>query len=84
MASMDPHTTLDNRLVDELRILSAREVSALIGRSLVTLERWRRQKKGPLFIRMSGTRVGYPAHELKAWQAKALSTIAKETQKLGQ
>ncbi len=49
---------------------SPREVAAILGRSLVTLERWRRDGKGPPFVRLAGTRVGYPVAALHEWASR--------------
>lgn len=53
----------------DLELLTAAKVAKLVGRSTVTLERWRRLKKGPPYIRLSGARVAYPVSKLREWLA---------------
>lgn len=46
--------------------LTAREAAALLKRSPVTLERWRRLRMGPPFLRVCG-RVLYRANDIATW-----------------
>jgi hypothetical protein len=46
--------------------LSSAELAAKLGRSVVTLERWRRLRKGPPFYRVMG-RVVYDPTDVDAW-----------------
>ncbi len=47
--------------------LSAKQLSALLGPSLVTLSRWRSLGKGPPFIRLSMCSVVYPVGRYREW-----------------
>ncbi|MEO5561366.1 MAG: helix-turn-helix domain-containing protein [Dokdonella sp.] len=46
--------------------LTSRELSSRIGRSPVTLERWRRHRIGPPFFRICG-RVLYDPADVASW-----------------
>lgn len=48
-------------------ILSAKQLSALMGPSLPTLSRWRSLGRGPPFIRLSACSVGYPLGRYRQW-----------------
>lgn len=47
--------------------LSPKDVAARLGVSEKTLERWRREGKGPPFVKVSYKRVRYMVKELDAW-----------------
>jgi|GEM_PF-2385106 len=46
--------------------LSSAELAIKLGRSVTTLERWRRLRKGPPFYRVMG-RVVYDPADVDAW-----------------
>ncbi len=46
--------------------LTSAELAAKLGRSVITLERWRRLRKGPPFYRVMG-RVVYDQADVDAW-----------------
>ncbi|MBT2145289.1 MULTISPECIES: helix-turn-helix domain-containing protein [unclassified Rhodanobacter] len=46
--------------------LTPREAAAVLKRSPVTLERWRRLRRGPPFLRVCG-RVLYRAGDIAGW-----------------
>lgn len=48
------------------RYATPREAAAVLNRSLVTLERWRRLRQGPPFYRVAG-RILYGRRELLSW-----------------
>jgi hypothetical protein len=50
------------------RFASPPEAAAVLNRSLVTLERWRKNGKGPPFVRFSGRKIEYPVPELMTWK----------------
>lgn len=49
------------------RLLSSQQMSELAGVSTVTLSRWRSQRKGPPWIRLSASNVGYPLGQYRDW-----------------
>jgi predicted site-specific integrase-resolvase len=51
------------------KTLRTEELATQLGRSVVTLERWRRLRKGPPYIRMMG-RVIYRQVDVDAWLEK--------------
>jgi len=53
---------------DERRYLSTRQLAELTGLSHVTLELWRRQGRGPAFLRL-GRRVRYDMRDVETWMA---------------
>lgn len=54
---------------DPAALLSSQRVSELIGVAPVTLSRWRSLGKGPTYVRLGPSRVGYPIGALQAWLA---------------
>lgn len=57
-----------NSLSDDM-LINSRKAAELLGISTVTLARWRAEKKGPPFIRLGPTRVGYPVGRYREWVA---------------
>lgn len=53
--------------MDELRLLKEVEVADLLGLNPSTLRTWRREHRGPAFIRLSPTVVRYPAKAVKEY-----------------
>jgi excisionase family DNA binding protein len=52
-------------------LLTREEVAELLGISVITLDRWRKQGKGPLHIRLDAARgVRYRRESLEAWLAQ--------------
>ena len=54
-------------VVPEDRLLSTRQLAELTGLSAVTLSRWRSQRKGPPWIRLSASSVAYPLGGYREW-----------------
>jgi predicted DNA-binding transcriptional regulator AlpA len=50
-------------------IRSERDAARLLGVSVRTLQRWRRDGGGPNFVRLGARRVGYGEAELERWAA---------------
>lgn len=48
-------------------LLSSKQLASVMGVSLITLSRWRSDGKGPPFVRLSATKVGYPIGGYLAW-----------------
>ena len=49
-------------------LLTPKDLARLTGRRPRTLEIWRREGRGPAFVRLSGRRgVRYPSSAVKAW-----------------
>lgn len=46
--------------------ITAREAAEMLNRSPITLERWRRLRQGPPFLRVMG-RVLYRADDIASW-----------------
>ncbi len=59
-------TTVHTNNVDEL--LDAASTALFLGLSERTLERWRRERTGPSFIRMSARASRYRLSDLRAWR----------------
>ena len=53
--------------LNDLRVLTAAEASELLTVSMPVLERWRRDRTGPRFLRLSARRVGYRLADILAW-----------------
>lgn len=49
-----------------IRLLTPAEAGRKIGRSELTLGRWRRERRGPAYIRL-GARVAYDERAIDAW-----------------
>ena len=62
-----PTRSLDELPKDDAALLSPAEAAAFLKCSTFTLGRWRRLKKGPPYIRLSGARVAYRRGALNAW-----------------
>lgn len=58
--------------------LTSAQVAAQLSRSVITLERWRRLRKGPPFYRVMG-RVVYDQADVDAW----LESQKQETGRAG-
>jgi predicted DNA-binding transcriptional regulator AlpA len=56
----------DEITIDGLRLISERRVGATLGFSKRTLQRWRQENKGPLWVKI-GRRIYYDEDKLKAW-----------------
>jgi predicted DNA-binding transcriptional regulator AlpA len=52
-----------------LALLNERETALLVGMSISTLRRWRREDKGPRFIRISAGAVRYSPVDVANWIA---------------
>ena len=48
-------------------LLTTRQIAELTGLSAVTLSRWRSQRKGPPWIRLSASSVAYPLGGYREW-----------------
>lgn len=60
--------TSPSRAVDEMPPLSTpAELSSFLGVSIVTLARWRRNKTGPLWVRVGAQAVRYPRESVHEW-----------------
>jgi predicted DNA-binding transcriptional regulator AlpA len=59
-------------VVDLLRLLDQRELAALVGVGLHTLETWRHRKIGPPFLRLSHSCVRYRFSDVERWLASRL------------
>ncbi len=57
--------------LSEVRLLSTKQISELFGVSVVTLEQWRLQGKGPKFIKV-GRCVRYRMADILAFQENAV------------
>jgi predicted DNA-binding transcriptional regulator AlpA len=54
-------------VIEQLEILTERQVACWLGISEPTLFRHRRDGTGPTFIRLSARRVGYRRSTVEAW-----------------
>jgi hypothetical protein len=52
---------------DGLALLDERKVAALLGLSVLTLQKWRFLRKGPVYQKIGGKAVRYPVEGLRAW-----------------
>jgi predicted DNA-binding transcriptional regulator AlpA len=67
-APYNSSTQREQNEVQKLReILTERELSDWLGISQPTLARHRRDKTGPIFVRLSARRVGYIRASVEAW-----------------
>lgn len=57
--------------LSEVRLLNTKQISELFGVSVVTLEQWRLQGKGPKFIKV-GRCVRYRMADILAFQEDAI------------
>lgn len=60
--------------VSPLQLFSADEVCELLSVSIHTLRRWRREGRGPAYIRLSQNDVKYRAVDIQEWINKNLVT----------
>ena len=51
----------------EKRILRTRQAAEYLGLASSTLEKMRRDREGPPFVRLGGRAVGYDVRDLDAW-----------------
>jgi predicted DNA-binding transcriptional regulator AlpA len=59
-------TTVHTNNVDEL--LDAASTALFLGLSERTLERWRRDRTGPSFLRLSARAIRYRLSDLRTWR----------------
>jgi predicted DNA-binding transcriptional regulator AlpA len=60
---------LQDSLADSPSFLKDGEVANLLGLSVATIRRWRLEKHGPPYRKLTGS-IRYPKVELAAWIAK--------------
>lgn len=53
--------------VSPLKLFSADEVCSLLSVSIHTLRRWRREGRGPRYVRLAQNVVAYRATDIYAW-----------------
>lgn len=71
--------TLETTLTEETKNLkTTQEVAERIGVDKLTLETWRRKKKGPPFIRISRSRVRYDESAVQRWLDARTVDFAKK------
>lgn len=59
----------DGRASAPPQVLPEREAARVLSVSMRTLQRWRLDGGGPVFVKLSGTRVGYLRADLESWLA---------------
>jgi predicted DNA-binding transcriptional regulator AlpA len=52
-----------------MEYLDERKVAALLGISVLTLQKWRFLRKGPRYQKIGGKAVRYPVNGLREWLA---------------
>jgi hypothetical protein len=57
----------DDRVPDDILVLSTDQAARFLGVSTVTLERWSGKKTGPAFVRLGLRRVGYRRADLEQY-----------------
>lgn len=68
----EPAAGSDDDIPD--RLLTPREVAAMLGISDKTLERWRGTGEGPLFVRLSGKCVRYRREDVEEFVTTRIAT----------
>ena len=58
---------MNDPTLNDLRVLTVAGASELLTVSIPVMERWRREGKGPRFLRLSARRVGYRLADLRIW-----------------
>lgn len=75
-----PAASIDMILNTRQRLLNEREVATSCSISVLTLRKWRSEKRGPRFIKIS-TLVRYRPEDIDAWisEQKSAHSVAQET-----
>jgi predicted DNA-binding transcriptional regulator AlpA len=53
------------------RVLSPSEAASMLGVAVATLTTWRSRNKGPRFVRVGTTKIGYLEEDLRAFVSSA-------------
>lgn len=65
---------------DSLQIVTAREAGAILGLSTSTLAKFRCTGRGPRYVSLSPTRIGYRLSDLHSWIEANLKRSTSDTQ----
>lgn len=54
---------------DKFGLLTEAELAQRLGKSLMTMRRWRARRQGPAYIRMGGQQIYYRREAVEQWLA---------------
>lgn len=59
-------------------LLTEKEASRILGFSIRTLQKWRIQGRGPIFVRVSPRAIRYRLDDLESWIIESLRTSTSD------
>jgi len=72
---------MEKKASDTWDLLTTDEAAEMLGLAKITLALWRRQKKGPPYIKIEGTTVRYKLKDLTKWLEKSRVTPVNSNRK---